>query len=48
MGQVLGGRGRLCLHKDWRIFEIGEDYILVLVRGELDVETVQVWPLERS
>ena len=34
--------------KDWRIFEIGEDYILVLVRGELDVETVQVWPLERS
>ena len=34
--------------KDWRIFEIGEDYILVRVRGELDVETVQVWPLERS
>ena len=34
--------------KYWRIFEIGEDYILVRVRGELDVETVQVWPLERS
>ena len=34
--------------KDWRIFEIGEDYILLRVRGELDVETVQVWPLERS
>ncbi len=34
--------------KDWHIHEVGEDYILVGVRGELDVETVQVWPLERS
>ena len=34
--------------KDWRIFEIGEDYILVRVLAELDVETVQVWPLERD
>ena len=33
--------------KDWRIYEIGEDYILVLVQDELEVETVQVWPLER-
>ena len=34
--------------KDWRIHEIGEDYILVGVRDELDVEIIQVWPLERS
>ena len=34
--------------KDWRIHEIGEDYILVGVQDELGVETVQVWPLERS
>ena len=34
--------------KDWRIFEIGEDYFLVGVQDELGVEVVQVWPLERS
>ncbi len=34
--------------KDWRIFEVGEDYILVGVRDELGVEGVEVWPLERS
>ena len=33
--------------KDWRIHEIGEDYILVGVQDELGVETVR-WPLERS
>ena len=45
-----GGRvlGYLETPSGLRIFEIGEDYILVLVRGELDVESVQVWPLERS
>ena len=31
-----------------RIHHIGEDYILVHTRDELDVEYVQVWPLERS
>ena len=30
------------------VFEIGEDYILGHYRDELDVEYVQVWPLERS
>ena len=34
--------------KDWHIFEIGEDYFLVRVRDDLGVESVQVWPLERS
>ncbi len=34
--------------KDVRIHHIGEDYILVRVQDELGVETVQVWPLERS
>ena len=33
--------------KDWLIHEIGEDYILVWTQDELDVETVQVWPLVR-
>ena len=31
-----------------RIFEIGEDYILGRVWDELGVESVRVWPLERS
>ena len=31
-----------------QILEIGEDYILGHYRDELDVEYVQVWPLERS
>ena len=31
-----------------RIYEIGEDYILGHALDELDVEYVQVWPLERS
>ena len=30
------------------IYEIGEDYILGSVRDELDVEFIQVWPLERE
>ena len=30
------------------IYEIGEDYILGRVKGELDVESVQVWSLDRS
>ena len=29
------------------IYEIGEDYILGRVRDEMDVEFIQVWPLER-
>ena len=28
--------------------EIGADYILALVRNDLDVESVQLWPLERG
>ena len=31
-----------------RIHQIGEDYMLVHTRDELDIEYVQVWPLERS
>ena len=31
-----------------RIFEIGEDYILGTMEDELEVEYVQIWPLERS
>ena len=34
--------------KELEIYEIGEDYILGHARGELDVEYVQVWPLDRS
>ena len=30
------------------VHEIGEDYILGRVKGELGVESVQLWPLERS
>ena len=30
------------------IYEIGEDYILGRVRDELEVEYIQVWPLDRS
>ena len=30
------------------IYEIGEDYILTWVRGEMDVEYVQLWPLDRG
>ncbi len=45
-----GGRvlGYLETPSGLRIFEIGEDYILGRVRDELGVESVQVWPLERS
>ena len=34
--------------KGLRIGQIGEDYILGHYRDELDIEYVQVWPLERS
>ena len=34
--------------KGLRVGQIGEDYILGHYRDELDVEYVQVWPLERS
>lgn len=34
--------------KDLSIDEVGEDYILGGARSALDVEMVQVWPLERS
>lgn len=30
------------------IYEIGEDYMLTWVRDELDVEYVQLWPLDRG
>ena len=30
------------------VYEIGEDHILGKLRDELDIEYVQVWPLERS
>lgn len=33
---------------DFDVFEIGEDYILGTVADELDVERVQVWPLDRG
>lgn len=32
----------------FRFFEVGEDYILTMVRNELDVESVQLWPLDRG
>ena len=32
----------------FQIYEIGEDYILTRTRGELDVESVQLWPLDRG
>ena len=44
-GRVLG---YLETPRGLRIFEIGADYILGRMRDELDVEYVQVWPLERS
>ena len=44
-GQVLGF---FETPKDWLIYEIGEDHIVVWTQDELNVETVQVWPLERS
>ena len=31
-----------------QVYEIGEDYILGRVRDELEVESIQLWPLERS
>ena len=49
---VFDGEGRVLgffdTPKDWHIFEIGEDYFLVRVQDEVGVESVQVWPLERS
>ena len=30
------------------VYEIGEDYILGRVRDELDIESIQLWPLQRS
>lgn len=44
-GQVLGF---FETPADWLIYEIGEDHVLVWTQDELGVETVQVWPLERS
>lgn len=34
--------------KDWRIYDIGEDYILVRILDELAVESVHLWRLDRS
>ena len=44
-GQVLGF---VETPKDLSIHEVGEDYILGGARSDLDVEMVQVWPLQRS
>ena len=44
-GQVLG---LVETPKDLEIYEIGEDYILGKYRDELGVESVQLWPLDRS
>ena len=44
-GQVLGF---VETPKDLSIDEVGADYILGMTRSELDVEMVQVWPLDRS
>ncbi len=44
-GQVLGF---VETPKDLRIYEIGEDYILGRKEDELGVESVQLWPLDRS
>ena len=45
-----GGRVSGHVETPWEleIYEIGEDYILGHTRDELDVEYVQVWPLDRS
>ena len=45
-----GGRvlGLVETPEQLEIYEIGEDFILGRVRDELDVEYIQVWPLERS
>lgn len=34
--------------RDLDVFEIGEDYVLGMTADELDVERVQVWPLDRG
>ena len=44
-GQVLGF---VETPEGLRIYEIGEDYILGQAFDELDVESIQVWPLNRS
>ncbi len=43
-GQVLGF---VETPEGLRIFEIGEDYILGRTEDEFEVESVQIWPLER-
>ena len=49
---VFDPEGRVLGHvetpQELEIYEIGEDYILGHTRDELDVEYVQVWPLDRS
>lgn len=32
----------------FEVYEIGEDYMLGRVRDKLDIESIQLWPLERS
>ena len=44
-GRVLG---LMELPADVRLFEIGEDYILGSVSDDLGIESVQLWPLDRS
>lgn len=36
------------LPREWRILEIGQDYMLVLVRDELDVQRLELWGLQRG
>jgi hypothetical protein len=39
---------RLALPGGLEVYEIGADYVLGRVQDDLDVEHVQMWPLERA
>lgn len=40
--------GTLRLPRNFEVFEIGADYVLGLARDDNDVETVELYRLERS
>lgn len=42
-----GTVGQVELPRDWEVFEFGEDYVLALVRDELDIEIVRTYGIER-
>jgi len=42
-----GTIGRVKLPRDWEVFEFGEDWVLVLVKDEFDVESVRKYRFER-